>query len=107
MAMLLGLAVGGSRGHCDFSHFVLRQVTRRVGRPEVAMHLHGAHTEAAAADVEEAAPRAFAFEPASAVAQRSEGFVARVAPDFAEGPLFHVAERESLPELVGMNVALC
>jgi len=49
-------------------YLVVRQITRRVGRPEIAMHLHGADAEAAAADVEELAAGASAFQPAGAVA---------------------------------------
>lgn len=70
------------------------------------MDLHSADAEAAAADVQEAAVGAFAFEFLGAVAQGGQCAVGRIAPDFAEGAVFHVAECERLPELIGVDVAL-
>src|SRR4030095_11212208 len=58
------------------------------------------------ADVEETATGATALQTRETVAQAEQRVVRASSPEFAEGALLHVAERDTLPELVGMHVAL-
>src|SRR5688500_5969218 len=81
------------------------EVAPRILRPRVAVHLQGAHAEAAAADVLPLAGPAAALEQGRPVAQAGEQRIGEVLPDLAERPLLHVAQRVLHPELVRVHVA--
>src|SRR3569623_1824213 len=98
--------MGGRLLSCLCCDFAGMEIAGGVRRPHVAAALHGAHAEAAAADILEAAVGATPLEQSIAVAQFGEWLEIGFGPDLADGALPHVAEGEGLPELIGVHVAL-
>src|SRR4030042_1430467 len=87
-------------------YLLVRQVAGGVGRPDVSRHRLRPGAEIAAADVEPAAGRTAPLHVGLLVLALRQQGIGHVGPDFTERALPDVPERDSPPELVGVDLAV-